>query len=834
MFVLGVALGVAMIVSIDVANSSALRSFGLFTETIAGHTTHQIFGGPEGLPEDIYRHLKVDLGVRDAAPVVNAYVRVVDLDNQPLQVFGVDPFAEAPFRGYLKFGVDANANTDTLTNFLTKPNQVLISDALAAQYHRKTGDSLVLQYGPHTVTVTIAGLLRSNDDVSGQSLQGMLITDISTAQELLGMVGHLSEIDLIIPDGAPGETLLNTLRVDLPPGARIEVAAAKTQTITQLTASFQLSLTALSLLALVVGMFLIYNTVTFSVVQRRPMIGTLRALGVTRSQVFSMILWEAALLSILGGMLGLGAGVIMGRLAVILVTQTVSNLYFTIAVRSVSIPPLTLVKGVVIGVGAALFAAIVPAYEATTTPPAGTLKRSDIESKVRSAIPLATGLGLAIVLASVVALSVQQSEIVFAGLFGIVIGFSLFTPLVALVLMNAVRPAFGTIFGVLGRMAPRSILRSLSRTSVAVAALMVAVSVIVGVSAMVGSFRNNVQDWLETTIRTDIVITPPSIAANRQETPVDPAVVDVVKGFPQVDEIITGRDVTVSRPGDPLPVLLSAANADVSHGHRRYIWAIGTGEQVWDAMTNGAIIMSEAFARKHNVPIGAGQSITLHTDHGDRAYPVAGVIYDYSSDQGSLLMRDNVYRASWDDQAIGTLGIYVKSGTDIPALMNDLRAAFAGKQNLRVESNAELLHGVLVIFDQTFAITTALNLLATIVAFIGILSALMALQLERTREIGTMRANGLTRLQLFGMTLIETGLMGGIAGVMAVPVGTALAWILVYIINVRSFGWSMQLQLRPEFYLQALAVALTAALLAGLYPAFRMGQIEPARALRSE
>ncbi|HVO42285.1 MAG TPA: ABC transporter permease, partial [Aggregatilineales bacterium] len=522
-------------------------------------------------------------------------------------------------------------------------------------------------------------------------------------------------------------------------------------------------------------------------------------------------------------------------------------LYFTVTVRSVSISPETLLKGAAIGVGSALVAALGPAYEATTTPPAGTLRRSDIENKVRGAIPLATGLGVVLVLASAAALAFQQQAsrlpvgvsrlpagVSFAGLFGIVVGFSLFTPLVALALMATLRPALGRLLGVLGRMAPRSILRSLSRTSVAVAALMVAVSVIVGVSAMVGSFRNNVQDWLTSTIRADILISPPSIAANRQEIPVDPAIVGEIARHPEVAQIITGRDVTVSRPGDILPVYLSAANADVSLGHRRYVWAIGDGAKVWDAMGRGAILISEAFARKHGVPIGAGQNLALHTDHGDRTFPIVGVIYDYSTDQGSVLMRDTVYQANWDDNAISTLGLYVKPGTDIPKLIAALRAEFAGRQDLKIQSNADLLRSVLHVFDQTFAITTALNLLATVVAFIGILSALMALQLERTREIGTMRANGMTRRQLFGMTLLETGLMGAIAGVMSVPVGTVLAWILVYIINVRSFGWTLQLELRPEFYAQALIVALAAALLAGIYPALRMGQIQPALALRSE
>jgi putative ABC transport system permease protein len=385
-------------------------------------------------------------------------------------------------------------------------------------------------------------------------------------------------------------------------------------------------------------------------------------------------------------------------------------------------------------------------------------------------------------------------------------------------------------------MAPRSIIRSLSRTSVAVAALMVAVSVIVGVSAMVGSFRNNVQDWLANTIRADILIGPPSISANRQEVPVDPSVAESIRQTPGVAQVAVARNVQVTRPGDALPVYLTVIDIDISQGHRRFAWATGNFDTVWNAMGEGSVVISESLARHRDMPIGPGQAITLRTDRGDHIFPIAGVMIDYGSDQGTVLMRQSLYHTFYEDRMISSIAAFVEPDAKIEDVINALRQKFAGQdgQELFVRSNRDLRAGVLVIFDQTFAITTALNMLATVVAFIGILSALMALQLERTRELGTLRANGLTRWQLFRLTLLETGLMGLTAGLMSFPVGTVLAWVLVYVINVRSFGWSLELQLRPEFYTQAFAVALIAALLAGIYPALRIGRIQPAHALRAE
>ena len=166
--------------------------------------------------------------------------------------------------------------------------------------------------------------------------------------------------------------------------------------------------------------------------------------------------------------------------------------------------------------------------------------------------------------------------------------------------------------------------------------------------------------------------------------------------------------------------------------------------------------------------------------------------------------------------------------------VNALRRAFAGKAELLISSNRGVRRNALEVFDRTFAITVALRLLATFVAFVGILSTLMSLQLERAREIGVLRANGMTRRQLWALTLLETGLLGTSAGLVAMPTGFVLALILIYIINLRSFGWTLSMQLQVGEFAQAFLVALAAALLAGLYPAWRMSRTDPADALRME
>ena len=210
------------------------------------------------------------------------------------------------------------------------------------------------------------------------------------------------------------------------------------------------------------------------------------------------------------------------------------------------------------------------------------------------------------------------------------------------------------------------------------------------------------------------------------------------------------------------------------------------------------------------------------------------VFYDYSSDQGSIFIDNDLYLTLWDDPSVSAVGLILEPGVTADAVIADIEASLAGRRDVLVQSNEALRRGSLEIFDRTFAITSALRLLSVIVAFIGVLSALMSLQLERARELGTLRATGMTRPQLWVLTLLETGLMGIVAGLLAMPVGYVLAWILVYVINVRSFGWTLQMDLQPSYFLQALLVAVGAALLAGIYPSIRVGNMAIASALREE
>lgn len=837
LFVLGVALGVAVIIAVDLANGSATRAFRLSTESVTGKATHQIFGSSAGLPTELFREVRVELGLRESAPVVEGYVRAASLGGLPLRVLGVDAFYETPFRNYLTdaevIGDERDDNNNALNVFIAQPNSVLLSSTLAARFGVQPGDMLTLQPDVRSVEVQVVGLLVSSDSVSEQALDDLILMDIATAQSIVGQAGRISRVDLILPPDYDTAALLAAL----PDGAQLSTVSEEGSTIAQMTEAFDINLQALSLLALVVGGFLIYNTVTFNVVQRRPVIGTLRSLGTTREQIFLFILSEAVLLAIIGTVIGLGLGVILGRGAVRIVSEAISNLYFTVNVNSVAVDPASLIKGALIGIVASTVAALIPSWDATRTPPAGVMRRSSLEDQTVKLLPYITASAALLNAVGIILLLVPSDSVwlSFIALFCIVVGSALFTPALLLVVMRISTPLTGAAFGVLGRMAPRAVARSLSRTSVAVAALTVAVSVIVGVSVMIASFRTTVADWLDTTLSADIYISPPLLTSNRATAGMSADIRERVGSVAGVASVSAARGTEVSAPDYPdlPPANLTAVDFDIAQPTRRFVWNNAPNGDFNAALAAGQVMVSEPFAYRRGIT-PQNNTLRLLSDAGVIEFEVFGVFYDYSTEQGTVFMNMETYHRYWEDRLISSVAAYVDDPAQIPQIIDTLETDVLSGLAVQVQSNRALRSGVFEVFDQAFSITVALRLLATVVAFIGILSALLALQLENTRQYGLMRAIGLTPAQLGRFTLIQTGLMGFVSGLLALPIGLALAAVLIFVINIRSFGWSMSFIPLPEQMAQAFVVAIAAALIAGVYPAWRLGQLVTARALRAD
>ena len=752
--ILGVALGVAMVISIELSNSSAQRAFSLSAEALTGKATHQIQGSGDFLSDQVYRDLRLTAGYRNSAPVIDGYGRVQGLDRT-FQILGVDPIAEGPFRDFSSQdgGID-------LAKFITGQPTAVISDKVLEDLAKNIGDSLQVSVGGRPFDLLIAGAIATANQRSQQALESVLLVDINTAQQLFDMDGQLSRIDLLIPDENE-EAILASLLAGLPEGTRLVSSGSRTDTLSQMTRAFELNLQALSLLALLVGMFLIYNTMTFSVVQRLPLIGRLRALGVTKSEVLSMIVKEAVLIGLIGTILGITAGIGLAQFLLGLVTQSINDLYFVLSVQELTIELIPVLKAVTLGLGATLLAAFWPAREAAEAEVSTVLRRSSSESRLAQRLPSLALTGLAVGLAGGGILLFPNGGIIagYSSLLFVIIGFSLLIPALIVGLSVLIRPILGALNGLIGKMSVRGVVTELSRTSVAVAALVVAVAASVGVGVMVDSFRVTVVSWLESQLQADIYVQPPSAVARKADAQLQAELVRIFKETEGVASVhsVFSEDVMTTFGSSNLVTTSLGAKASESYQTKEM------QDGFWEQFAQEEVIMiSEAYAYRFG--IGMGDSLGIMTDKGMQSFPIQAIYFDYASDMGTITMNRSLYDRYFDNRAISGLALYADDKTEVDVLVNRLRDRAVGVQEVFIRSNKGLREASIEIFDRTFTVTVVLRLLAVVVAFVGILSSLMALQLERAREHAVLRANGMTPGQLWNYVITQTGVMGVIAG----------------------------------------------------------------------
>lgn len=815
--VIGIALGVAVVVAVDIANESASRAFQLSVERVAGRATHQIESATGRIPDRQYTELRRDLRLRNASPVIEGTLRVGD---STLVLLGIDPLAAPTLRGS-----GGEIDGAVLTRLMTEPGSLLLSPEDAARLGVRPGEALRLRVGDREPRGRLAGVL--GGDTPG-NFQGIALTDVATAQELLGQIGFIDRIDLVIdPELAP------EISARLPDGLRLVPAKQRGEALRQMTRAFQTNLTAMSLLALLVGGFIIYNTMTFAVLQRRTLLGSLRTLGCTRQQLFALILGEALVFALVGSLLGVLLGILAGSGLVGLVTRTINDLYFALTVREVQLPPLSLAKGVGLGLLVTLAAALLPAAEAARSEPRDVLRTGSLERRGRRWVLWLCGAGVLLLVAGL-GLAQATSRSIGAGFLAltlVAIGFSLCAPLFLKGFAGVLTGPLRRIGGLPAVLAARGIGASISRTGIATAALTVAIAAAVGVGIMIESFRGSLIAWLETTLRSDIYVSVPSAPGGRPGGHLPTGLGAAIRALDGVAEVSKGRRARVTAGAGPVTLL---ALEPSSRSTRGFSFIGDTAKDLWTGFDAGELILiSEPYAY-HN-RLGVGDLVDLFSARGWQAVSVGAVFRDYGSDSGMLVMARQRYARLFDDPWVSTLGLVLTEGADAPRVLERVRALTESTgEPLLVSFNAQIREQSLEIFDRTFVITRVLRLLAVGVAFVGVLSALMALQLERRRDYAVMRATGMTGRELTTLVLTQTSILGIAAGILAVPLGLVMAGQLIDVINVRSFGWSMSMRVSVGVLLGGAAIAWLAALLAGIYPALRASGSEPAAALRAE
>jgi len=807
LLILSLALGVAVVVAVDLVNAASRTAMASASAQLQGASTHRIEGPGGSLSLDAYGALRRawragtllegDVPVTGFAPLLEG--RLTLPDGSPLRLLGIDPFSSLRQEGV--------GSTQTLSwaQFLTTPGAALLSPSVGPEL--APGDRLSL---PGAAALTVLGRLPGAE----ADALALAVVDLATAQEWLGATDRLSRVELVLPEAPPRSVLRRGLERLFPglllPEATPEVRLApalraaypglalRSQRETELAlgglaSAFQLNLAAMGLLALVVGLYLLYGALAYSVRRRLESFGRFRALGVAPAALQRHVLQEAMIFAGLGALLGLLLGRLLAGGLLGLVSATLEGLYDQVAIGALPLDWVPYGKGLVLALGGGLAVAWPLAREAGRAPLLPRAGRPPAQTGGRTGLAFALGLSL-------LALALLKMP---SGYLGALLA------LAAILLAGAqgVGPVSAWLLRGLNRLAAplplrlrlplREASRGLGRAQLALAALVVALATAVGMTIMVTSFRLTVADWLEDRLDAPVLARGPALgeARGRLEEALEAARRDgVASGWvwrQSVDDWLEGQPVRV--------ILLEAVGREAP-----------------------ALRLSEPLARQLGRTEGGALSWSGRL-------PGAEALAPYYRSYGGGRLELEMPRALWQgpEPTGRPWGLAVYGAPE--ALLPRLQAALPRSAELLAQGPVKAR--ALVIFDRTFRVTAVLQTIAGVVAGVGLLSAFAALALDRRQQLSALRILGAPGPFAARQLLLEAGLLAGVAGVLALPLGALAAWILCDAVNLRAFHWTLTLHWPPPAFLEALFLALGAGLLAALGPALQAWRAPTSEAL---
>lgn len=839
--ILGVALGVAVVVAVRLANDSAVRGFSAALEATSGQAGLEVLGSGAGIPETVAAGLGWLQEFGTVSPVIDAdaLARVGGRDAGLVRVFAVDILRDRALRDYALLDLAGDGRQPTAREFLallSNPRAIVLTARFASRHGLRVGGTFDLVVGDTVHPVVVAGLLK--DEGPGRALDGaLMLMDIGAGQWMFGRLGWVDrlEIRLARPDAIDATAAAVARR--LPDGLTVQRPARRGEQVERMLASFHLNLTALSFVALLVGLFLVYNTVAVAVVSRREEIGTLRALGVSRGQVLWLFLGEAAVLSAAGTALGLALGRALAWGAVSLTSSTVSVLY----VAAASAPPALgrddVLFGLVVGIPLALAAAAFPALEAARVTPLAAVRGADrLGSRYR--VPR-TSLVAATALLVAAAWSAGREAVGglpvggYAAALALVFAASCLVPAVLFVLGRVGRVVLPRVFGVEGLLANNNLAGAIPRLTVSVAALAVALAMTVAIAIMVASFRDTVVYWVGQTLQADLYLGPVTRSRGARVATLSPEVEAIASAHADVEAVDRLRTLLVTV--DETPVVLNGHEVEAlaERGYLRFKAPAGaTPAHIASIAGRDEVFVSESFSVKRR--IGVGDRVRLPVAAGATSFLVAGVFYDYSNDRGVIVMDAATFARAFGERPPSGLALFLRPGADAEAVRASLGAALPADRGVQLSTNAGLRQEVLRIFDATFTITYALQLIAVAVAMMGVAGTLGTLVIERRHELAVLRLVGAERSQVRRVVVIEAALLGAVSQTLGLVVGVLLSLVLVYVVNLQSFGWTIQFHVPVAALASMSAGVLAATALAGLYPAHRASRLRVAEQVAEE
>lgn len=836
----GIALGVAVFLAISMANETALSEFKETVDLVSGKANLEIRPAAGNFIDQSILSSLAPLSREGVVytPVLQAHAIAASGDNPLVQITAIDTLAPSEFvqtktENPNDPASDSSKN-DSSTSLL-EFGTALIGEHLATELKLEKNSTLPLSVNDKIVNLKVTGILKP--DGVGKAFNGqVVVVDIETAQDLLDVPGKITQIELIVPENIFA-SIQEHLSANISQAVTVETPSARARTVEKMTRSFQYNLTALAFIALIVGMFLIYNTMTISIVRRREEIGILRTLGANKLKIASLFFSEAILFGVAGSLFGVISGVMLSDSALTAIAGTIEHFYFSHPLGSTTIELLALLKAFAIGVSLTIIASIPPIIEATSVAPAEAARKGSYESRILGSTTglliaglLIYGLGGLATLAKPVA---GFPFFGYAAAFAAIIGTALVTPFALNLVFSSLNrnSAVKSFFGVEGTISLRALAGAPGRTAVAVASLMVGISMMISLAIMIASFRSTVVAWVEQTLKADLYIQSQSRADGNREAKIDARAAEIIRAIPGVAAVDGFVEHRTAVNGDP--VIVGAGDFDVLKKYGRLRLINGAeGNSLIETMRPGDCVISETLSVRRG--INAGDTIEIPAKNGMLPLKVAGVYYDYSSDLGYIVTDRKQYLQSFGETKLTSIAVFLAPDADPESVRKDSLARLKGTSLVLIRNNRELRTEAMRVFDRTFSVTYALHTIAIAVALLSVMNALLALTHESRREFAILRYLGATGPQLRKIVLTQAVILGACGSIAGIGVGYVLSLLLVNVINRQSFGWTIQMLIPWDFILQSSGLVILAALAAGILPANEAGRTKAAEFVRSE
>jgi putative ABC transport system permease protein len=828
---LGITLGVAVFFAVRTANVSLINSLTTTIEKVAGKATLQIVGGESGFPESVWETVKDTPGVKIAEPTIEVVAHTAFEDEGALLIVGADMLGDGELREYQ---FDEGGEIGDPLVALAQPDSILVSRVFADKHELKEGDKLPLFTSQGKKDFTVRGVF--NPSGLGEVFGGQVaVMDVFNAQFVFGRGKNFDRIDLMNEPETTVEELRRRLRERLPAGLEIERPSSRGQELESAVKGMNIGMTVTSLIALLVGMFIIFNTFSISVNQRWKEIGALRAIGVERKNIQRMFLGEAAVMGLIGSALGVALGFGLSVVVEMVMSSIAGRLFGLVSTRQAPVFRLDFaLLSFALGVAASIAAAWAPSRAASRLDPAMALH--NIEARQRESV-LGTGrltAGVAMVLAGLALIRFAPLRadlyIQFSYVVLIILGMVAALPKLSELTARALRPLMDRLFGAEGALAVDSMIQAPRRTSATVGALMIGLMFVFATGAYVQSQKDVFERWMKNAINADLVVNTNEGARSRTWH-FDEALAGRIAEMPGVTRLENVRFIFLPYADDS--VALIALDLDGWFARSKLEVQGADAATAREKTTKGeGVLVSNNFANRYGLRAGDRVRLQTPTEEFDR--PIAGVIEDYTSEKGSIYVDRALYKRYWKDSSIDIINVNLAPGVDRVAFKNELQRALKGQQRAFIYTQEEWRSWVLRLLDQFFAMMYMQMLVAVFTAALGILNALIISTAERKRELGVIRAIGGLRGQLRKMILLEAVVIAVIGIVTAAIAGVFSAYFLTRTAAAMIGGYTIPFVFPIRIILFASPIVLVIALLAAWWPARRAVNLRVVEAIGYE